>query len=339
MDDIKSEWHFFLDESGQEQKESPQIVFGGFGIDKTKFEDFKADIEAAYFDAFGYPLSDKSEELKGKSLLKKKEFKEAALIPKLSDEERKELIAKLRTKSSNSGFSFKMRPAKGQASLMFVDSVFKILKKYDCYVIGSITTSDNYDKSNYRFQSLDKNLNSTQIDNFLKYIQAPSGVGLKTHHLENFTTYMINDLENLTYRAIFDFSNYKSISKLEFFVDKSSTKQDRLRQNHFIKIFNEFNPYIKQENIDINFVDSDNNLGISIADIIIYCLNFGLYYYDDIGDYINQNKNIMTSLRSEINELILKHLQPDHYENDFFNLARLSRNIDSQRIRHIIKKP
>lgn len=128
---------FFMDESGQDQRESPYEVLAGVAIEDRKLWPLIQDIQQAEKNAFGSRFKCKTHsELKAKNLLKRKTFRLAAQMPALDDEVRKKFATKCITDGSSSGRL--ELTALAQAKLLFVRNVFDICLKYDCKVFASI---------------------------------------------------------------------------------------------------------------------------------------------------------------------------------------------------------
>ncbi len=130
-------YFFFMDESGQDQRESPYEVLAGVAIRDDRLWPLIQDIQQAERNAFGTRFRAKTHsELKAKRLLNRKTFRLAIQKPLLDDEVRRKFATKCMKDGENAGRL--ELTALAQAKLLFVKNVFEICLKYDCKIFASI---------------------------------------------------------------------------------------------------------------------------------------------------------------------------------------------------------
>jgi hypothetical protein len=71
----------FIDEPGQDQRESPYKVLAGVAVEDRKLWRLVRELHSAEVEIFGEKYSGGERELKAKRLLKKKVFRHAAQMP------------------------------------------------------------------------------------------------------------------------------------------------------------------------------------------------------------------------------------------------------------------
>lgn len=74
-------YFFFIDESGQDHKDSPYEVLAGVAVKDACLWSLIQAIQEAELVHFGIRYSHGDRELKGKKILKKKVFTHAAMLP------------------------------------------------------------------------------------------------------------------------------------------------------------------------------------------------------------------------------------------------------------------
>jgi hypothetical protein len=238
-------WNFYLDESGHDGKTTPLVVVGGFGVEVERQTAFINEAKELYKECFGVSY-DLSHELKGSYLLHKKKFKWADNFAEFDSKTRKFHAARFLSISGNATTKNKMDfCGYGQACIMFVGKLFNLLNKHSCIIYA--TCADK--------QYLKSHKDGTQ--NFVKLLEAET------------TQSILHSLQ-------FD------KSKGSIFFDKSESSSDmkKLHEMRELAIL-----YFGNRNMDIDFemLDSEHSLEIQIADICIYCINWGLREYQKSG--------------------------------------------------------
>ena len=131
-------YFLFIDESGQDRRESPYEVLAGVAIEDRDLWNLIQAIQDAELRIFGARYSHGERELKGKKLLKKKAFKHAGMMPPYSPDERAVLARQCLEKGDCAG-KWQMA-ALAQAKLAYVNEVFDICARFRCRFFASIVT-------------------------------------------------------------------------------------------------------------------------------------------------------------------------------------------------------
>src|SRR5579872_4439191 len=129
-------YFLFLDESGQDHKNSPYEVLAGIAIEDVELWNFITKIHELELAHFGRRYSEGLRELKAKKILKSKTFRQAAQAPPLDPDHRRTL-AKQCLDLGESANKEKIT-ALAQAKLEFVKDVLLACSEYDCQAFASI---------------------------------------------------------------------------------------------------------------------------------------------------------------------------------------------------------
>jgi len=148
-------YFLFVDESGQDLKESPYEVLAGVAIEDRDLWNLISALHAAEEEHFGGRYSSGNRELKGSNLLTRKTFRLAAQEPPIAQPER----ARLARACLDSGATADRMQltALAQAKLSFVRDVFIIASRFRCKCFASITDQDaprptaNYLRKDYAY--------------------------------------------------------------------------------------------------------------------------------------------------------------------------------------------
>jgi hypothetical protein len=139
----------FVDESGQDRRESPYEVLAGICLEDRDLWSFICQVQDAETHHFGQRVTTGLLELKGKELLKKKTFKLADQMPPFPPEERTRLArdclikgAAAQGKTTNSGVTRAELTALGQAKIAFVERILELCTQYRVRVFGSVVDRD-----------------------------------------------------------------------------------------------------------------------------------------------------------------------------------------------------
>jgi hypothetical protein len=130
----------FIDESGQDQRESPYEVLAGVVVEDTKLWPLISKLHKAELEAFGCRYGTPSRELKANRLLKRKVFRHAALFPPIAREERTRLARKCLENGEKA--TRKQYAALGQAKIAYVERVLAITWDFRCRVFASIVPKE-----------------------------------------------------------------------------------------------------------------------------------------------------------------------------------------------------
>lgn len=130
----------FIDESGQDQRESPNEVLAGLAIEDRVLWPFINAIQSAEVKHFGTRYSDGERELKGRKLLSKKVFRLAEQLPAVEPQERSQLAYECLT--AGEGATLLQITALAQSKLAFVERVLEICQQYECRAFAGITSKE-----------------------------------------------------------------------------------------------------------------------------------------------------------------------------------------------------
>lgn len=130
----------FIDESGQDQRESPYEVLAGVVIEDTKLWPLINKLHKAELEFFGCRYSTPQRELKANHLLKAKVFRHASLVAPIEKNARTELAKKCL--ETGKGAPRKQYAALGQAKLAYVARVLALAHDFDCHAFASIAPKE-----------------------------------------------------------------------------------------------------------------------------------------------------------------------------------------------------
>jgi hypothetical protein len=139
-------WFLFVDESGQDHRDSPYEVLAGVAIRDSAIWPFIQELHEAELRNFGRRYSGGGRELKGTKILKRKTFAHAALNCTVSLAEIPAL-AKEFMDDGGANNTIRHFKALGLAKLNYVQEVFALCAKYDCRIFGSIVEIDAHPTS------------------------------------------------------------------------------------------------------------------------------------------------------------------------------------------------
>ncbi len=131
--------HFlFIDESGQDQQESPYEVLAGIAVQDRNLWNLVQKIQQEEVRHFGTRYSADRRELKGKKLLKRKTFRLAAQLPAMAEEERTALARRCLENGAGSGR--REITALAQAKIAYVGSVLEACSGFGCRAFAIIVS-------------------------------------------------------------------------------------------------------------------------------------------------------------------------------------------------------
>lgn len=136
--------HFlFVDESGQDHRESPYEVLAGVVIEDRDLWNLVRAIQDAETDYFGTRYSAGSRELKSKKLLNRKTFRKAAQMAEFNADERRALSKSCLDSGETAGRC--EMSALAQAKLAYVGEVLDLCAQHHCKVIASVIRNNASD--------------------------------------------------------------------------------------------------------------------------------------------------------------------------------------------------
>ncbi|MUM78840.1 DUF3800 domain-containing protein [Pseudodesulfovibrio sp. F-1] len=127
----------FIDESGQDRRDSPYEVLAGVAIEDKKIWPLVQCINSIQEDCFGVQrYREFRSEAKGTKILKRKTFKQAATYPPIANPDRKNLACAMLADGTRPA-PMKLA-ALAQAKIAYVEKVFEECLRYDCRAFSSI---------------------------------------------------------------------------------------------------------------------------------------------------------------------------------------------------------
>ncbi len=130
----------FIDESGQDLRESPYEVLAGIAVEDRDLWNLICRVQDAEREYFGCRVSDGLLELKGRKLLKRKTFRQAAQMEPIPEDERRDLARAL-LEDGASG-TRKQITALAQAKLAFVSHLLTLCGQFRVKAFASVVDRD-----------------------------------------------------------------------------------------------------------------------------------------------------------------------------------------------------
>ncbi|MBN2218149.1 MAG: DUF3800 domain-containing protein [Pirellulales bacterium] len=236
-------WLLFMDESGHDHKTMPYEVRGGVALHDRKVWPFIRAVSDLEQSCFGMRLSDFKKEFKGEKLLDKDRFRWSRQDVLQADEERRRNVRAFLTKGLQ-----KVAPTRaeftgyGQACIQMAQGIFRLLRDHDAKIFAAAIP---------------------------RSVQAPDGRPvqeyLRKDHvylLERFYYFVHKEQEQglLVMDQVEEQEDYRFVRKLErYFVrtTKGAQRADWIVPSPF-------------------FSSSYLSIPIQVADVCIYCINWGL---------------------------------------------------------------
>jgi len=231
-------YFLFVDESGHDLNPSLYEVLGGIAVEDIKIWNLIQSAQEAEIHNFGRRYSGGPAELKGKKLLKRKVFRQAAQMEPMDAKERTLYAKKCLDAGGQAGK--RELTALAQAKLNYVDDLFKLCARYRCRAFASIINSDKSRPPQNGYLRKDYVYLLERFFYFLEDID-PSSCG----------AVVFDELEKSRSHILID-------QMSQYFL---RTSKGRSRSGQIIP-----EPF---------FVHSDLTTGIQIADLIIYILSWG----------------------------------------------------------------
>ncbi len=228
----------FIDESGQDQQDSPYEVLAGVVIEDRKLWPLIHELHKAELEHFGCRYGNETRELKAKRLLKTKVYRHANGADPFDPETRR-MLAKS-CLESGAGALPVHHAALGQAKLAYVSKVLGVAARFDCRAFASITPkgaprpSGSYLRKDYAYL----------FERFYMLLRKQAGAPLGV--------IVFDELERS--------ESHLLIQQMErYFMD---TKKGRTRRSRIIP-----EPF---------FVHSHLTTGIHLADLVAYIISWGV---------------------------------------------------------------
>lgn len=237
-------WLFFMDESGHDHTQMPYEVRGGFALRDDRLWSFVRDIMTLEISCFGGRLSDYRSEIKGHKLLGKDRFVqlENDSRPLFEPTVRQKLCRSLLQAGLEGRSPTKEQlTAYAQASLAMADGIFALLDQYEARIFaatvprGATKPPPGADQDRLRKDHI------FLLERFFYFLEREREMGLL----------VMDEVEKT--------SDRKFVARLHDYFTK--TLNGRIRTRWIVPT-----PF---------FVSSDMLLPVQVADVVIYCINWG----------------------------------------------------------------
>jgi hypothetical protein len=133
-------YFLFIDESGQDRRESPCEVLAGVAVRDQDLWNLIQALRDAELRHFVVRYTADRGELKAKRLLKAKTFRLAAQLPPIDPDERRELAAQCLANGATAGR--RQLTALAQAKLAYVEEALEICARFRCRAFASVIPAD-----------------------------------------------------------------------------------------------------------------------------------------------------------------------------------------------------
>ena len=237
----KMAWFMFIDESGQDRKNSPYEVLAGVAIHDGTLWPLIRQLHEAEVSCFGRRYSSGNSELKGTKILKRKVFQHANLNCSVVRQD----IPTLAKECLDDGANFntvRHFKALALAKIEYVDKVFSICEAFGCKIFASVVETDSPETTS-------GGLRKDYAYLFQRFFYFLEDEGNQTGRTE---------------RGVLVFDELEK-SKSHIFIDQShayflETATGRARADLIVP-----EPF---------FVHSDLTTGVQIADLVAYCISW-----------------------------------------------------------------
>lgn len=234
-------YFLFVDESGQDQNESPCEVLAGIAIRDTTLWAFIQEVHAAELASFGMRYSAGARELKAKKLLKTKVFRLAASAAFASAEERLNLAKK--ALANGDGALPREYAALSQCKIEFTHQLLALCTKFHCTLFATIVPKEAPRPADKNFLRKDY---AYLFERFFYFLDEKGGT-------KSAGIIVFDELEKSRSHIL--------IGQMDSYF--KNTGKGRERSELVIP-----EPF---------FVHSDLSTGIQIADVMAYLLSWGHY--------------------------------------------------------------
>lgn len=235
-------WLLFLDESGHDHRQMPYEVRGGIAIQDEQLWPFTRAVQQLEQFAFGCSLHDFQKELKGSTLLDKKRFRFARQCSPMPDAERQKHARSFLMK----GFQQANNPnsneicAYGQACIEMARGIFQLLREHKAVLFAAMMPR-GFERASGPAEDLLRKDQVFVLERFFNFLEGERQNGL----------IVMDGSEKSLDR--------KFVRQLQGYFTKTNT--GRYRSRWIVPT-----PF---------FVASDMAYPIQIADLCIYCVNWG----------------------------------------------------------------
>jgi hypothetical protein len=236
-------WLLFMDESGHDHKTMPYEVRGGVALQDRNVWPFIQAVVSLEQDCFGVRLADFQKEFKGEKLLDKDRFKWASQDSPQIDQERRKNVRAFLTKGLQGAVPTRTEfTGYGQANLQMAQGIFRLLREHDAKIFAAAIP-----------RGAKAPLNTTTTEYLRKdHVYLLERFYYFCHRMQERGLLVMDQVEEKT--------DYRFVRRLErYFVrtNKGIQRSDWIVPAPF-------------------FSSSYLSIPIQVADVCIYCINWGV---------------------------------------------------------------
>ena len=241
-------WLLFMDESGHDHRIIPYETRGGFAIHASRLWHFIQAVKTLEQSMFGGYLHEHGSEIKGMKLLAAQRFKWAAQGGRMDEAvRRKHCLAFLNSSGQGRAPRRDEFTAFGQASLDFVEQVIQLLQSHDARVFACMMP--NVPKPPDAPADYLRKDQVFLFERFFYFLEAVKDTGLL----------VLDETDKAEDR--------KFVRRVERYFTLTMTGRQRTQWIVPVPLF----------------VDSELAYGVQMADLCLYCLNWGYRLHDMTG--------------------------------------------------------
>ncbi len=235
-------WLLFMDESGHDHRMMPYEVRGGIALHAGKLWPFVQEIKRLEFASFGAVLHEFKKEIKGCKLLDKDRFKWASQGPPMDDQERRRRCRGFLTKGLE-----KKKPTRdeftgyGQACLEMARGIFQLLRTHEARLFAAAIPCQVARPTSHEAEEFLRKDQVFLLERFFNFLEREQRHGLL----------VLDEVEKA--------EDQRFVRRMDAYFSKSRT--GRYRAHWIVPT-----PF---------FVASDMAYPVQVADLIIYCVNWG----------------------------------------------------------------
>ncbi|NLX97406.1 MAG: DUF3800 domain-containing protein [Rhodopirellula sp.] len=242
-------WLLFMDESGHDHKQMPYEVRGGVAIHASRLWPFLQAMQRLELDCFGCQLALYKNELKGNTLLGKKQFRFASQDAMMNDEARRKHCRAFLTKGLEKKNPIRLEfTAYGQACLEMGTGIMQLLQTHGAVLFAAVVPRNIQRPANPQTEQYLRKDHVFLFERFFYLLEEQQKFGL-----------IVMDEADKS-------EDRRFVRRMERYFTKTAPGQ--YRTTWIVP-----SPF---------FVASDMNCAVQAADVCIYCVNWG-FRLDAIG--------------------------------------------------------
>jgi len=235
-------WVLFMDESGHDHRQMPYEVRGGVALHASKLWSFVRKLQRIERESFGTLLSEFKSEIKGSHMLDKDRFRFASQMRPLDDELRRKHCRSFLTKGLEKKEPTRIElTAYGQASLKMAKGIFNLLESHGAILFASAIPRGAIKPANWEAEGLLRKDHVYLLERFYYHLESKDEHGL------------------IVMDAVEKIHDKRFVRRLENYFRRTYTGRERTK-------------WIVPTPF---FVASDMAYPVQVADLCIYCINWG----------------------------------------------------------------